>query len=62
MDEIVVVRWPGFCGVVTRQVDEARRERMSRRDRFVVTAIGLLLLLRYGWRPLGRSSPRAGDE
>ena len=62
MDEIVVVRWPGFCSVVTLQVDEAWRERMSRRDRFVVTAIGLPLLLRYGWRPLGRSSPRAGDE
>ena len=49
-------------GVVTLQVDEAWRERMSRRDRFVVTAIGLPLLLRYGRRPLGRSSPRASDE
>jgi hypothetical protein len=50
------------CGVVTLQVDEAWRERMSRRDRFVVTAIGLPLLLRHGRRPLGRSSPRASDE
>jgi len=50
------------CGVVTLQVDEARRDRMSRRDRFAVTAIGPPLLLRYGWRPSGRSSPRAGDE
>lgn len=49
-------------GVVTLQVDEAWRERMSRHDRFTVTTIGLPLLLRYGWRPLGRSSPRAGDE
>jgi hypothetical protein len=50
------------CGVVTLQVDEAWRERMSRRDRFLVTAIGLPPLLRYGRRPLGRSSPRASDE
>jgi Sulfotransferase family len=50
------------CGVVTLQVDEAWRERMSRRDRFVVTAIGLPLLLRYGWRPLGHSSSRGGHE
>ena len=49
-------------GVVTLQVDEAWRERMSRYDRSIVTTIGLPLLLRYGWRPLGRSSPRAGDE
>jgi hypothetical protein len=49
-------------GVVTLRVDEAWRERMSLPDRFVVTAIGLPLLLRYGWRPLGRSAPRAGDE
>ena len=50
------------CGVVTLQVDEACREWMSRRDRFVVTAIALPLLLRYGRRPLGRPSPRASDE
>jgi hypothetical protein len=50
------------CDVVTLQVDEAWREWMSRRDRFLVTAIGLPLLLRYGRRPLGRSSPRASDE
>jgi hypothetical protein len=50
------------CGVVPLRVDEAWREGMSRRDRFVVTAIGLPLLLRYGWRPLRRSSTRAGDE
>jgi len=33
-----------------------------RRDRFLVTAIGLPLLPRYGRRPLGRSSPRTSDE
>jgi hypothetical protein len=31
------------------RTDETWRERMPRRDRIVVTAIGLPLLLRYRW-------------
>lgn len=38
-------------GEITLRADEAWRERMSRRNRILVTAIGLPLLLRYGWRP-----------
>ena len=37
-------------GTITVQADDAWRDRMSRRDRFVSTAIGLPLLLRYRWR------------
>jgi hypothetical protein len=43
-------------GQITLRADESWRERMSRRDRAVVTAIGLPLLLRYGWRPRLRPS------
>jgi glycosyltransferase involved in cell wall biosynthesis len=45
-------------GKVTLRTDEAWRERMSRRDRAVITTIGMPLLLRYGWR-LG-TRPYAG--
>lgn len=38
-------------GEITLRTDEAWRERMSRRSRILVTAIGLPLLLCYGWRP-----------
>jgi Sulfotransferase family len=38
-------------GEITLRADEAWRERMSRRNRIAVTAIGLPLLVRYGWRP-----------
>jgi hypothetical protein len=37
-------------GEITLRADEAWRNRMPRRDRVVVTALGLPLLLRYGWR------------
>ena len=37
-------------GEITLRADEAWRNAMSRRDRLVVTAIGLPLLLRYGSR------------
>jgi Sulfotransferase family len=43
-------------GEVMLRADEAWREGMSRRDRVLVTAIGLPFLLRYGWR----SHPDAG--
>jgi len=42
-------------GVITLQSDEAWRAAMPRRDRAVVTAIGLPLLLRYG---MGRRKVR----
>ena len=38
-------------GRIALRNDEAWREGMPRRERLVVTAIGLPLLLRYGWRP-----------
>jgi hypothetical protein len=38
-------------GEVTLRADESWRDRMSRPNRILVTAIGLPLLLRYGWRP-----------
>jgi Sulfotransferase family len=38
-------------GEITLRTDEAWRERMSRPNRIIVTAIGLPVLLRYGWRP-----------
>jgi hypothetical protein len=41
-------------GTITVHADEAWRDRMPRRDRFVSTVIGLPLLLRYGWRPSTR--------
>ena len=47
-------------GEITLRADEKWREKMSRRDRAVVTAIGMPLLLRYGWRPRARRSLRAG--
>jgi hypothetical protein len=37
-------------GEITLRPDEAWRRRMPRRDRVAVTALGLPLLLRYGWR------------
>ena len=45
-------------GQITLRADEAWRKRMPRRDRVVVTALGLPLLLRYGW-PLS-TGPRTG--
>ena len=39
------------AGEVSLRADETWRERMSRADRVLVTAIGLPFLLRYGWRP-----------
>jgi hypothetical protein len=41
-------------GEIPVRADEAWRDQMRRRDRIIVTAIGLPLLLRYGWRPRGR--------
>jgi hypothetical protein len=38
-------------GEIALRTDEAWRERMSRANRIIVTAIGLPLLLRHGWRP-----------
>jgi len=35
-------------GEITLRADETWRERMSRRDRLIVTAIALPLMLRYG--------------
>jgi hypothetical protein len=46
-------------GEVTLRADEAWREGMSRRDRLVVTAVGLPLIVRYGWRPRLRRSSHA---
>ncbi len=43
-------------GEITLRADETWRERMSPGNRVLVTAIGLPLLLRYGWRP--RTGPR----
>jgi hypothetical protein len=45
-------------GEMTLRADEAWRKRMPQRDRIAVTALGLPLLLRYGW-PLG-TGPRPG--
>jgi hypothetical protein len=45
-------------GEIMLRADEAWRERMSPRNRMLVTAIGLPLLLRYGWRPHTGSSGR----
>jgi len=45
-------------GEITLRADEVWRERMSRRNRILVTAIGLPLLVRYGWRP---RSPAHGN-
>jgi Sulfotransferase family len=42
-------------GEITLQADEAWREKMSHRDYCLVTAIGLPLILRYGWRPRRRA-------
>jgi Sulfotransferase family len=48
-------------GRVTLRADNDWRHRMSRRDRIVVTAIGLPWLLRYG-RPGPHTPPRAGTD
>lgn len=48
------------CGEVTLEEDESWRGRMSPRDRIVVTAIGLPMLLRYRRRPRGR--PQRGGR
>jgi hypothetical protein len=45
-------------GEITLRQDEAWRKRMRPRDRAAVTALGLPLLLRYGW-PLG-TGPQPG--
>jgi hypothetical protein len=47
-------------GEIKLRADEAWREQMSRRDRAVITAIGLPHLLRYGRRP-GRTTSPAGS-
>jgi hypothetical protein len=44
-------------GEIALRPDETWRQRMPRRDRILVTAIGLPFLLRYGWRP-GRAGSR----
>jgi hypothetical protein len=41
-------------GEIALRADEAWRHQMSRRDRYIVTAVGLPLLLRNGWRPYQR--------
>jgi hypothetical protein len=47
-------------GEVTLRLDEAWRDAMSRRDRAVVTAIGLPQLARHRRRPAGRAALTAG--
>jgi hypothetical protein len=47
-------------GEIALRADEAWRDQMPRRDRLIVTAIGLPLLLRYGWRPRGRPVAASG--
>jgi Glycosyl transferase family 2/Sulfotransferase family len=44
-------------GEIMLRPDEAWRDRMQRRDRVVVTALGLPLLLRYRWRLSTRPRP-----
>jgi hypothetical protein len=44
-------------GEITLRSDEAWRNRMPQRDRVAVTALGLPLLLRYGWRLGTRPAP-----
>lgn len=46
-------------GEITLRPDEAWRNRMPQRDRVAVTALGLPLLLRYGWRLGTRPAPGA---
>jgi Glycosyl transferase family 2/Sulfotransferase family len=46
-------------GQVALRADEAWRERMPRRDRVVVTALGSPLLLRYGWQLSTRPRPQS---
>jgi hypothetical protein len=43
-------------GEITLHADEEWRDRMSRTDRILVTAIGMPLLARYGWRPRRRDA------
>lgn len=45
-------------GEITLRADETWRAGMSRRDRFVVAAIGLPMLLRYGRPPAGTATSR----
>lgn len=47
-------------GEVNLQPDDAWRERMARRDRLVVMAIGLPQMLRYRWHGLGPARTRTG--
>jgi hypothetical protein len=47
-------------GKITLHADEAWRDRMSRRDRLVITAIGLPFLVRYRW-PLNSRARAAAD-
>jgi glycosyltransferase involved in cell wall biosynthesis len=47
------------AGEITLHADEAWRDQMPRRDRVLVTAIGLPLLLRYRWRL--RAGTRPGE-
>jgi hypothetical protein len=51
-------------GEITLRPDEAWRDKMPRRDYYLVTTIGLPLILRYGWRPRRRAGrgqePQAG--
>ncbi|HEV2451533.1 MAG TPA: hypothetical protein VGS62_06375, partial [Streptosporangiaceae bacterium] len=50
-------------GKITLRADEAWRDRMSRRDRLVITAIGLPFLVRYRWSLIkGRNRPRPADS
>ena len=49
-------------GAITLQSDEAWRAAMPRRDRAVLRAIGLPLLLRYGMARRGSSGPVGSDE
>jgi hypothetical protein len=49
-------------GQITLRADNDWRHRMSRRDRIVVTAIGLPWLLRYGGAGPRTSPPRAGTD
>jgi hypothetical protein len=46
-------------GEITLHADEAWRKQMPRRDRVAVTALGLPLLLRYGWPLSTRPRPQS---
>jgi hypothetical protein len=49
-------------GEVTLRADESWRDRMPQRDRVVVTALGMPLLLRYGWPLSTRPRPPGTDR